>query len=83
MWVTLYHAIVQTFANASDFWDLLWDGSPSIIHRHDIHLPSILWPTGKRTTREHSKCRLYSALAAPENSWVGIRETPHEPMSSL
>ena len=35
----------------------------------------ILWPTGKRTTREHSKsCRLYSAQAAPENSWVGIRD---------
>ena len=43
----------------------------------NIVVKCILWPTGKRTTREQSKsCRLYSAGAAPENSWVGIRETP-------
>ena len=49
------------------FSDMTWSSS-SIVY---------VMPTGKRTTREHSKsCGLYSALAAPENSWRWEFERP-------
>ena len=40
----------------------------------------VLWPTGKRTTREQSKsCRLYSARAAPPLSYhTGISTPPDQ-----